>query len=123
VTKKTLTGELAATGLALAPGRRVVACAERLGLYHAGGPPPARDVAAIATATVAPTAMPVTATWPPFEAQHDPGVADLLASPPDAGERVEVDAYYGGALAMQMVGGGPPPPVTRSLAPTPGPPR
>ncbi len=38
-----------------------------------------------------------------------PGVADILANPPAPGERVELDAYYSGAMAFPFRGGPPPP--------------
>ncbi len=38
-----------------------------------------------------------------------PGVADILAQPPAAGESLELDAYFSGAIAVPFSGGPPPP--------------
>ncbi|MCC6192572.1 MAG: hypothetical protein IT318_26400 [Anaerolineales bacterium] len=118
--KPTVTGELAAAGLMLALAAALWLVMSVQAVNTPGGPR-AQDVAGTATIGPAPTAAPVTATWPPFEAQHQPGVDDLLANPPSAGERVEVDAYYGGALDVQMMGGGPPPPGDQVACPSPWP--
>ncbi|MCC6189503.1 MAG: hypothetical protein IT318_10730 [Anaerolineales bacterium] len=114
--KPTLTSELAAAGLTLALAAALWFVLSVGGSNRPGGPLP-QDVAGTATVGPAPTAAPVTATWPPFEAQHQPGVADLLASPPAAGERLEVDAYYGGAQELATMGGGPPPPGDQVACP------
>ncbi|MCC7358423.1 MAG: hypothetical protein IT317_03040 [Anaerolineales bacterium] len=116
--KPTITGELAAAGLALALAAALWFVLSVGGANTSGGLL-AQDPGG--TATVAPTAAPVTATWPPFEAQHQPGVADLLESSPAAGERVEVDACYGAALAASGPSGGPPPAGDQVGCPNPWP--
>ncbi len=52
--------------------------------------------------TLAPGVVP---TLVPFSAEHNPGVADLLAKPPAAGGTVEVDAFFNGAGAVPRRGG------------------
>lgn len=51
-----------------------------------------------------------TPTLVPFDVKHNPGVADLLADRPPAGQSVEIDAYFDSAGAPSMLG-----PRARSL--------
>ncbi|NLG52247.1 MAG: zf-HC2 domain-containing protein, partial [Chloroflexi bacterium] len=68
---------------------------------------PAGESAVTGTLTPEPT---------PTLSTPGPGVADILANPPAAGERIELDAYFSGAGSL-MLRGGPRPPEDEVLCP------
>lgn len=64
------------------------------------------------------TSAPLPTVTPTFSIPHEPGVADLWHNRPPAGELVEVDAYFSGAMPSSMFGGSRPPLPDQVACPT-----